>query len=173
MEDALHDDHGDREIDDEAGDVDEGGDEGGGGSRRVGAEFLQDDGEHAAGYGAPKHDADERDTYGDGNEDPMWAIGVGEDQSPQNDAGEADNAKDSTEQEPGHELTPDDPPPIGDSKFAERHSLDDEGRCLGATIAAAGDDEGYEEGKDDGFRDLVFEVSHGRGGEHFAEEEDD
>src|SRR5580698_5940045 len=167
MEDALHDDHGDREIDDEAGDVDKGGDEGCGGSCGVCADFFQDDGEHAAGNGAPEHNADERDTYRDGYEDTVWAIRMGEDQSPQHDAGEADNAKDSTEQEPGHEFTPDDAEPVGNGEFAECHGLDDEGRCLGAAIAAAGNDEGYEEGKDDSFRDLVFEVSHGRGSEHF------
>lgn len=79
MEDALHDEHGDREIDDEAGNVDKGGDEWRGGSGRVCAEFLQDDGEHAAGNCAPKHDADECDTYRDGNEDTVRAVGMRED----------------------------------------------------------------------------------------------
>ena len=60
-QDTVHDDEGDREVDHKAGDVNESGDEGGGGGGRVRAELLEHDGEHAAGNGAPEHDPDEGD----------------------------------------------------------------------------------------------------------------
>ena len=40
-------------------------------------------------------------------------------------------------------------------------------------VSAAGNDQGDEEGEDDGLGDFGFEIAHGGGGEHFAEEEDD
>ena len=169
---APHDEEGDGEIDNQTGDIDEGSDEGCGGSGGVGPEFFEHDREHAAGDGTPEHYSHQGKAYGKGDEPSMFSIGM-EDLIPKHDPGEADDPERGTEQEAGQELAPHDAPPVNDGEFAERHGLDDQGRGLGAAVASAGDNEGDEEGEDDGFSDLIFKIPHCGGGQHFAEEEDD
>src|SRR3954452_14476390 len=90
---ALEEVEGGVEVDEEARDVDEGGDEGGGGVGGVEAAALEDEGEHGAGDGAPEDDADEGDGDGDSEEDIMRAVIFQMEILPEDDAAEADETE--------------------------------------------------------------------------------
>lgn len=94
------------------------------------------------------------------------------DRLPEHDAGITDDGEEGAEDEARADLALHDLPPVAEADFADGHGADDQGRGLGAGVAAAADDERDEEGEDDGAGDLFFEVAHGAGGEHFADEED-
>ena len=115
---AVEDEHGGGEVDDEAGDVDEGGDEGGGGSGGVEAEAFEDEGEHGAGDAAPEDDADEREADGQSDEMPVGAVDCGEG-APEGDATVADGSESQAEECAGGEFAQEDVFPVAEFDFVE------------------------------------------------------
>ena len=100
----------------------------------------------------------------------MLAVHVRE-RRPERDTQETDASEDGAERQPGQQFPSHDLPPVAQGDLPERQRTDDERRCLRTGVAAARDDERDEECQDDGLGDLRFEGAHGRGRQHFAEEQ--
>src|SRR5262245_22908750 len=103
QKDAAEDDVGDREIDDEAGDVDEGGDKGSGGAGGIEAATAKNEREHGTGEGAEHDDADEAATDGEGDDAEVLTVGAAQ-IVPQQDAGDADHAEDRSKCDASEQL---------------------------------------------------------------------
>src|SRR5947209_8035065 len=87
---------------------------------------------------------------------------------PDQDASQADQGENRAEGDSSQNFPADHTKPIAQAHLAKRDGPDNQGAGLGAGIAAAADNQGQKERENDGFRDLVLEVAHSRGGEHFA-----
>ena len=90
---------------------------------------------------------------------------------PEQDARHPDEAKQRSERQSRGQLAQRDLPPILDVDLAQRERPNDEGRRLGARVAARADDQRHEQGEHDGMRDLALEVSHRGRRQHLAQEE--
>src|SRR5689334_25152569 len=100
----------------------------------------------------------------------MLAISI-EQKLPQENANETDASEDRAQSQACHDLTTDDPPPIAQPNFAERHRANDKGGGLRARIAAAADDQRYEQRQHHSAGNFRLELPHRSGGEHFAQKQ--
>src|SRR6266853_1132504 len=132
------------EIDDQAGDVDEGGDQGRGDGGGVQADPAEQEGEHGAHERAPEDDADEGDADGETDlvveagdvvdrvrallDELAIGIVVGEvDPLPDVDAEQADEPEEDAQDEAAGGLATQDPEPVLEADLAQGHGADDEG----------------------------------------------
>src|SRR5262249_24904188 len=122
--------HRDRKEDDDAGYIDQGGNEWGRAGRGVESDPPQGEGEHTPGQGAEENNADQAHPNGEADQKVMRAIVEEAGVLPGNDAHEPDQAEPSAENEPGADLAAEYPPPIGEIHFSKRQRPDDQRRRL-------------------------------------------
>src|SRR5262249_42534106 len=116
-------------------------------------------------------DADQAAGDGAGDQEVVLPVEV-EEELPGQDADEAQGGEEEPEREAGHELAPDDAPPVAQLELAEREGAYYQCGGLRAGVAAAADDEGNEEGEDDaGGSAPLREEAHGPRREHLAQEQ--
>ena len=87
---AAKDDAGDREVDDEAGDVDQSSHEGRRGASRVETEAAKEEWKHRADNGPKQDNADQAARHSDRNQKVVWPIEAGPNRLPRQNTDHSD-----------------------------------------------------------------------------------
>ena len=90
---------------------------------------------------------------------------------PEKNPDQNDRRQNNTQGDTGHQLAAQDPPPIPQGHIPNGHGADDQRRGLGPGIAAAREDQRQKKPEHGCLFEFVFEITHCRGGEHFADEQ--
>ncbi len=162
----------DREVDDDAADVDERRDQRRRRARRVGLHLAQQERQHRAHQRAPQHATDEaeRDRQADAHEVLACGSFVRTRGAPHHHAHRRDAAEDRAEHDAHLDLAAKHAEPVGDANFAERHRADRRREGLRARVAAARDDD-QQERRQRCLVELVLEEAERGRGEHLADQD--